>query len=77
MRVMEEFYPDGFREFWTMVEHQGVEIPKGLCENLTEEQYEKLFRSTIIHEKPLTNALGAGFRDLLTFDKVVSLFRKM
>jgi 3-deoxy-alpha-D-manno-octulosonate 8-oxidase len=77
MRAMEEFYPEGFREFWSMVERQGVDIPKGISENLTDEQYEKLYRSTIIHEKPLTNALGAGFRDLLTFDKVIGLFRKM
>lgn len=77
MRAMEEFYPEGFREFWNMVEKQHVEIPSGLCENLTDEQYEKLYRSTIIHEKPLTNALGDGFRDLLPFDRVVSLFRKM
>lgn len=77
MRAMEEFYPEGFREFWSMVERQGIDIPKGVCENLTDEQYEKLFRSTIIHEKPLTNALGEGFREVLTFEKVVSLFRKM
>lgn len=77
MRAMEEFYPEGFREFWSMVERQGIDIPKGLCENLSDEQYEKLFNSTVIHEKPLTNALGVGFREVLTFEKVVSLFRKM
>jgi 3-deoxy-alpha-D-manno-octulosonate 8-oxidase len=77
MRAMEEYYPEGFREFWKMAERQQVEIPKGLCENLTDEQYEKLFRSTIIHEKPLTNALGPGFRDVLTYEKVIGLFRKM
>jgi 3-deoxy-alpha-D-manno-octulosonate 8-oxidase len=77
MRAMEEYYPEGFGEFWTMVERQGVEIPKGLCENLTDEQYKKLYHSTIIHEKPLTNALGEGFREVLTFEKVIELFRKM
>ncbi len=77
MRAMEEFYPEGFREFWSMVERQGIDIPKGLCENLTDEQYEKLYNSTVIHEKPLTNALGVDFRKVLTFEKVVSLFLKM
>lgn len=77
MRAMEEFYPEGYREFWKMAEKQNVEIPCGLCENLTEEQYQQLYRSTTIHEKPLTNALGDGFLETLTFDKVVSMFLKM
>jgi len=77
MRAMEEFYPEGFREFWSMAARQGIAIPKGVCDNLTDEQFQQLYRSTVIHEKPLTNALGTGFRDLLPFDKVVSLFRKM
>ncbi len=77
MRAMEEFYPEGFREFWSMVEQQGVDIPRGICDNLTDEQYEKLYLSTIIHEKPLTNALGENFKEILTFEKAVSLFRKM
>ena len=32
---------------------------------------------SIIHEKPLTNALGDGFADILTREKIVSLFKKM
>lgn len=77
MRAMEEFYPEEFDEFWQMVGKQGVEIPKGICSDLTDEQYEQLYASTIIHEKPLTNALGDNFKKVLTKEKVIEIFKKM
>jgi len=77
MRAMEEFYPDEYKEFWQIVEKQEIEIPKGICSNLTDEQYEQLYASTVIHEKPLTNALGENFKDTLTKEKVIQLFKMM
>lgn len=77
MRAMEEYYPDGYREFFQMAECQGVSIPEGICRNLTDDQHEQLYASTIIHEKPLTNALGANFKEILTPSKVKELFLRM
>jgi len=77
MRAMEEFYPKEYDEFWGMVDQQNVEIPEGICSNLSDVQYEQLYASTIIHEKPLTNALGEGFRSILTKDKVIDIFKEI
>lgn len=77
MRAMDEFYPKACEEFWTMVERQRVTIPENICSGLTDEQYSALYDATVIHQKPLTNALGSNYRDVLTFDKVTSLFLKM
>ena len=77
MRAMEEFYPKEYAEFWEMVDQQKVEIPEGICRDLSDKQYEQLYASTIIHEKPLTNALGDNFRETLTKDKVIDIFKKM
>lgn len=77
MRAMEEFYPEGYREFWEMAERQNVEIPKGVCQELSEEQYEQLYNATVIHEKPLTNALGENYKNILTPEKVREVFQKM
>ena len=60
-----------------MVDQQKVEIPQGICRNLSDEQYEQLYASTVIHEKPLTNMLGENYRDILTKDKVIDIFKKM
>ena len=77
MRAMKEFYPEEYSEFWEMVKKQNIYIPSGVCNNLTENQFEKLYNSTIIHEKPLTNALGNSFREILTKEKIKEIFKEM
>jgi 3-deoxy-alpha-D-manno-octulosonate 8-oxidase len=77
MRAMQPFYPRECDEFWRMAEKQGVNIPKGLAHNLTDIQYEQLFAATIVHEKPLTNALGESFRKILTMERVTEIFKTM
>ena len=77
MRAMKEFYNEEYLEFWEMVNRQSVHIPSGVCNLLTEDQYESLYNSTIIHEKPLTNALGSSFKEILTKKKVKEIFKKM
>lgn len=77
MMAMEEFYPKEFEEFNRMVARQKVEIPRGIAANLTDEQYVQLYNSTVIHEKPLINALGADFKKILTLEKVTEVFKKM
>lgn len=77
MRAMQPYYPREFDEFWKMAEQQRVAIPEGVARSLTDRQYDQLFASTIIHEKPLTNALGEGYRNVLTKEKVTSIFKEM
>lgn len=77
MRAMEEFYPAEYQKFWAMAEAQGVQIPEGLARDLPPEDYERLYEASIMHEKPLTNALGEDFRSVLTLEKVTELFKKM
>lgn len=77
MSAMECFYQKEFAEFVKMIEFQQVSLPKGVCKNLTDNQCDQLYQSTIIHEKPLTNALGENYRDILTKDRVIEIFRSM
>ena len=77
MNAMEEFYPKEFEEFNLMAEKQGIKIPKGIASDLDEEIYQKLYNSTVIHEKPLSNALGDNFKEILSYDKVKEIFKKM
>ncbi len=77
MRAMHEFYPTEFKEFWEMVEKQKIHIPSGVCENLSNKELDELYSSTIVHEKPLLNALGDNFKKILTKEKVIELFQEM
>ena len=77
MRAMKEFYPEFYQEFWQIVKQQNVTIPETVCRDLSDEQYDRLYTSTVIHQKPLTNALGENFHAILTQEKVKELFQRM
>lgn len=77
MNAMEEFYPKEFEEFNLMAQKQSIKIPRNIATNLTQEQYKALYNSTVIHEKPLSNALGNHFKEVLTYEKVKEIFARM
>jgi 3-deoxy-alpha-D-manno-octulosonate 8-oxidase len=77
MNAMEEFYPKEYQEFFKMAEKQQIEIPKGIATDFDDETYLKLYNATVIHQKPLSNALGDNFKEILTLDKVTEIFKKM
>lgn len=77
MNVMDEFYPDEAAEFRSMAARQGVCVPEGVCADLSDSDFDRLYEASIIHEKPLMNALGNDFRGILTSQKVRSLFELM
>ena len=77
MRAMKPFYPQGYELFWKMVDKQDIVIPERVCADCSDAQFNALYQASIVHEKPLTNALGENFRDILTPDYVTSLFKSM
>ena len=77
MRAMEKFYPKNYDEFWAMASAQKIKIPEGICDHLSESELYRLYDATIMHDKPLTNALGENFKQKLTKDAVIELFLEM
>jgi len=77
MRAMADYYPAAYDEFWKMAERQRVKVPEGVCRNLGEADFKALYDASIMHQKPLTNALGENYKSILTLDKVTDLFKKM
>jgi 3-deoxy-alpha-D-manno-octulosonate 8-oxidase len=77
MRAMTEFYPAAYDEFWRMVDRQNIVIPADVCKGLDRDGFQALYDATIIHQKPLTNALGENYKLILTLEKVTELFKKM
>ncbi len=75
--ALESFYPTAFREFIGFVETQEVKIPKNVCEGLSDSDFEALYYATIVHEKPLVNALGTDFHNVLTKKRVRQIFEAM
>jgi len=77
MTSMQSFYPEAYEEFTRFVEDNHVNLPHGVCSELTDDQFEALYQATVIHEKPLTNALGPKFLDVLTKARVREIFEAM
>ena len=77
LSVLEDIYPEEHVQFKEMMARQKVSLPKGICANLSDDQYESLYQGSIIHDKPLINALGPEYKSILTREKVISLFKRM
>lgn len=77
LSVLGEFYPTQLKTFQDMLKKQNISLPKGICKDLTDQQYDDLYAASIVHEKPLINKLGEKYKDILTKEKVIELFKAM
>jgi len=77
MDHLEEFYPAGVKEFKYMVEKNQIDIPKGICAGLNDQQFDKMI-DVSLGMKPLwENALGADWEKLMTRDRLRALYEKL
>jgi len=75
--TLDEYYPDGVREFRAIMEKTGVDIPRGVTKDLTGDQMETMI-SVALNLDPLwENCLGKDWKAIMTRDKARSLFEKM
>lgn len=77
LSVLEDIYPEEYKDFMAMMERQGIDLPKGICADLTDAQYDALYEGTIVHERPLSNRLGADYKKILTRENLISRFKRM
>ena len=77
LSVLEDIYPQEYKDFMTMMERQGIDLPKGICRGLTDAQFDALYAASIVHENPLTNRLGPDFKKILTKENVTARFKRM
>jgi 3-deoxy-alpha-D-manno-octulosonate 8-oxidase len=77
LSVLGEFYPEEHDLFMKMKAENSINLPPGICRNLPDGRYEDLYRASVIHEKPLTNALGPDYKTILSKDRLIALFKAM
>ena len=77
MNHLEEYYPEGVKEFKNMVEKNKVEIPTGICNGLSDERFDTMI-NVALGMKPLwENALGTDWEKVMTRDKLRRLYEKL
>ena len=77
MGKMQHFYPEATKEFLSFVRRHKIKIPEKLCADMTDGLLNQLYEACIIHEKPLKNALGNGYKDILTKNEIINIYMSM
>ena len=74
---LEDYYPEGVKEFKYMVEKNKIEIPTGVTKGLTDAEFDKMI-DVSMGMKPLwENALGKDWEKQMNRDILRRLFEKL
>ncbi|MCF7560661.1 iron-containing alcohol dehydrogenase family protein [Sabulilitoribacter multivorans] len=74
---LEEFYPEGVKLFKQMMAKHDIELPKGICANLNDTQLDTMINVALSLVPLWENALGDGWKKIITPDKLKNLYLKM
>jgi len=74
---LEAYYPDGVQEFRRMMERQGIDLPRNLVADLTDQQMETMINVALVLEPLWENALGKDWKTIMTRDKIRELYLRM
>lgn len=76
-QYLEEFYPDGVALFKEMRKKHHIELPNGICSNLTENDLDTMVSIAMGMEPLWENALGEDWKTLITTAKLKSIYKKI
>ena len=74
---LEEYYPEGVREFREMMRRQGIELPRGLMEGVAEERISNMIDAALFLEPLWEHACGPDWRRIMTREKIRELYLRM
>jgi 3-deoxy-alpha-D-manno-octulosonate 8-oxidase len=75
--ALEEYYPEGVKEFRLMMAKTGVDIPRQVVKGLDDAQMDIMINVALGLVPLWENCLGKDWQTLMTRDKARSLFLKM
>ena len=74
---LQAYYPEGVKEFKYMVEKNQIDIPKNICANLTDDEFNKMI-DVSLGMKPLwENALGKNWEQQITRTTLRKLYEQL
>jgi 3-deoxy-alpha-D-manno-octulosonate 8-oxidase len=74
---LQEFYPDGVRLFNEMKKKHQITLPTGICQHLTDCEFDKMVAIALGMEPLWENALGQNWRAVITPEKLTSIYKKI
>ena len=74
---LEEFYPEGVKEFKEMVAKHNIDIPQGICKDLTDEQMNRMIDVSLGMAPLWENALGKDWKEQMTRERLWNLYKRL
>ena len=74
---LEAFYPEGVKLFKKMKKKHNITLPKGVCANLTTQQYDIMIDVALSLEPLWENAIGKDWKSQITRSSLKDLYSKM
>lgn len=74
---LEEFYPDGVKLFKEMKEKHQIELPTGICANLSDADFDTMINISLRLEPLWENAIGKNWKKTITREKLKKLYQEM
>jgi len=74
---LEEFYPEGVKEFKWMVEKNKIDIPRHITKGLTDEQFDIMINVSLGMKPLWENALGKDWEKQMTKEKLRALYERL
>lgn len=75
--VLDEYYGPWVEKFRSMLKRHKITLPRNVCAGLDGAAMERMVEMTLRMERPLTNALGENWRDILTRERILDLYKAM
>lgn len=74
---LEEFYSDGVALFNKMKEKHNIELPHGICKNLSESDFDTMISVALSLEPLWENAVGKEWKKIITPEKLRTIYQKI
>ncbi len=74
---LEEYYPEGVALFHAMRKKHQINLPKGICSDLTDSDYDIMIRVALSLEPLWENALGKEWRSIISPEKLKAIYQKI
>ena len=74
---LEEFYPEGVKEFKYMVEKNNIDIPQNICAGLTDAQFDTMINVSLGMKPLWENALGKDWETKMNRDRLRKLYEQL
>jgi 3-deoxy-alpha-D-manno-octulosonate 8-oxidase len=76
-KELEEFYGKYVIRFNEMLELNNIKLDKNICSQLPSDQLDQMIAATYRMERPLMNALGANYKNVLTEECIREIYSRI